>query len=125
MDYVTIFFVKISQPLILFFDKFFSLVLRIDRWWSKKSDYTKLNIRWTLFFAGFVVLLIIRENKKENEQIVADNRNAVFVNSLLKGNKECEEWKIKYLEKDIERLEKIQNIALENEKEIKILIAKK
>lgn len=121
MDWFTLFLIKLSQPFLLFVGGCFTLLIKIDRWWTKKTDYTKLYIRWILFFIGFVILIIIRDNKKENEQIIIDNRTAVYVNSILKKSSECEEWKIERLEKDITKLEKMQAIALENEKAIQRL----
>lgn len=125
MDWFTLFLVKLSQPFLLFIGGCFTLMLKIDKWWTKKTDYTRLYIRFILFFIGFIIVLIIRDNKKENEQIITDNRTTVYINTILKKSSECEEWKIERLENDITKLEKIQENALENEKQLQRLNKKR
>ncbi|MBC7845554.1 MAG: hypothetical protein H7Y10_03580 [Flavobacterium sp.] len=125
MDWFTLFLVKLSQPLIFFLDKLFALVIKIDRWWSKKNDYTKLNLRWIIFNTLLFVFAVSQQIQVKNAKIINDNRNTVNTNFLVAKVKELEEWKINRLENEITELKETRKIALENEKEIQRLNSKK
>jgi len=125
MDFVTLFFVKLSQPIIKFCMGCFDLVLKIDKWWTKKTDYTKLNLRWIIFTTMLFIFAIYNQIQINNANIVNYNRNSTNVNILTNKIKELEEWKINRLEGEISELKKIQQIALENEREIQRLNKRK
>ena len=125
MDFVTLFFVKLSQPIIKFCMGCFDLVLKIDKWWTKKTDYTKLNLRWIIFTTLLFIFAIYNQIQINNANIVNYNRNISNVNFLNDKIKNLEEWKINRLESEISELKKTREITLENEREIQRLNLKK
>lgn len=125
MDIITLFLTKLSEPLIKFANGFFSLLLKVDKWWTKKTDATKLNIRWMIFTALLISLGVARETQNTNANIVNYNRSVV--NDRIRDSKieKLEEWKINRLQGEIVELKEIRKNALENEKEIEKLNSKK
>ena len=125
MDLFTLFLTKLAQPLLAFFGGCFTLLVRIDRWWTKKTDITKLNIRWVIFNTLLFIFAVSQQIQVKNAKIINDNRNTNNVNFLVVKVKELEEWKINRLENEITELKETRKIALENEKEIQRLNSKK
>jgi len=121
MDLFTLFFTKLAQPFLIFFGGCFSLIMKIDRWWTKKTDYTKLNLRWIIFTTLLFVFAIYNQIEINNANIVNYNRNISNVNFLNNKIKNLEEWKINRLESEIQELKETRRITLENEKEIQRL----
>jgi hypothetical protein len=121
MDLFSLFLIKLSQPFIKFIGGCWTLIIRIDKWWTKKTDYTKLNLRWIIFTTLLFIFAIYNQIEINNANIINYNRNITNVNILNAKIKELENWKINRLESEISELKKIQQIALENEKEIQRL----
>lgn len=125
MDLITLFLTKLSEPLIKFANGFFALMVKVDKWWTKKTETTKLNIRWMIFTALLISLGVARETQNTNANIVNYNRSVV--NDRIRDAKieKLEEWKINRLQGEIVELKEIRKNALENEKEIEKLNSKK
>ena len=125
MDWFTMFLVKLSQPLLLFIGCCFTLLVKMDRWWTKKNDTTKLNIRWILFTGLLMALGIAQQIQNTDANIVNHNRTVVNDRMYIDKIKELEEWKINRLENEISELKELRKNTLENEKEIQRLNSKK
>ena len=124
MDLFTLFLTKLAQPLIAFFAGVFSLLVKVDKWWVKKTESTKTNIRWMIFTTILISLAVGRETQNTNANIINYNRTLVGYGLRDVKIEKLEEWKINRLQGENNELKESLKKALENEREIEKLKSK-
>lgn len=114
-------FSKLYKPILFFLNGVWALFLKTDAWWVSKSDITKTNLRWMLFTSLLFTVGVFREIKTTNDNIINYNRN--FANTLILQKKVdlLEQKYLAKLERDIEELKEIRDVARENEEKLKQL----
>jgi hypothetical protein len=95
------------------------MFLNIETWWTSKTRYTKLNVRWLIFTCLLFTFGVLKEIKNTNDATLNYNRSATSINLLQKKVDALEQKYLSKLESDIKELKEIKAIAKENEKELK------
>ena len=112
---------NIAKPLMWFLNSVVTMLFRLDKWYSAKSDLTKKDLRWGLI-STVLLAMNIYGRVEANVRSDTDNfRNTVLLNSKQKSIDECEERYLHRLEKEIEKLEKYEKEIIENDRKIKNL----
>lgn len=125
MDLFTLFLTKLAQPLIVFCNGCFNLLIKADKWWTKKTEATRVNIRWIIFTVILISLWTVKETENANANIINNNRTAVGFRLRDAKIERLEQWKIARLQGEILDLKTAIQKALETEKEIERLKSKK
>lgn len=115
----TILFEKLYKPIIFTLKEFGVMFLNIEIWWTSKTRYTKLNVRWLIFTCLLFTFGVLKEIKNTNDATLNYNRSATSINLLQKKVDALEQKYLSKLESDIKELKEIRAIAKENEKELK------
>jgi hypothetical protein len=115
----TILFEKLYKPIIFTLKEFGVMFLNIETWWTSKTRYTKLNVRWLIFTCLLFTFGVLKEIKNTNDATLNYNRSATSINLLQKKVDALEQKYLSKLESDIKELKEIKAIAKENEKELK------
>lgn len=115
----TILFEKLYKPIIWTLKEFGVMFLNIETWWTSKTRYTKLNVRWLIFTCLLFTFGVLKEIKNTNDATLNYNRSATSINLLQKKVDALEQKYLSKLESDIKELKEIKAIAKENEKELK------
>lgn len=115
----TLIFEKLYKPIIFTLKEFGVMFLNIESWWTSKTRYTKLNVRWLVFTCLLFTFGVIKEIKNTNDATLNYNRSTNSINLLQKKVDALEQKYLSKLESDIKELKDIRSIAKENEKELK------
>jgi hypothetical protein len=115
----TLIFEKLYKPIIFTLKEFGVMFLNIESWWTSKTRYTKLNVRWLIFTCLLFTFGVIKEIKNTNDATINYNRSTNSINLLQKKVDALEQKYLSKLESDIKELKDIRSIAKENEKELK------
>jgi hypothetical protein len=115
----TILFEKLYKPIIFTLKELGVMFLNIEIWWTSKTRYTKLNVRWLIFTCLLFTFGVLKEIKNTNDATLNYNRSATSINLLQKKVDALEQKYLSKLESDIKELKEIRAIAKENEKELK------
>lgn len=116
---LTIIFEKLYKPIIFTLKEFGLMFLNIENWWTSKTRYTKLNVRWLIFTCLLFTFGVLKEIKNTNDATINYNRSANSINLLQKKVDMLEQKYLSKLENDIKELKEIKTIAKDNEKELK------
>ena len=115
----TIIFEKLYKPIIFTLKEFGVMFLNIENWWTSKTRYTKLNVRWLIFTCLLFTFGVLKEIKSTNDATLNYNRSTNSINLLQKKVDALEQKYLSKLESDIKELKDIKSIAKENQKELK------
>lgn len=115
----TLIFEKLYKPFIFTLKELGLMFLNIENWWTTKTRYTKLNIRWLIFTCLLFTFGVLKEIKNTNDATINYNRSANSINLLQKKVDALEYKYLSKLENDIKELKEIKQTAKENEKELK------
>jgi hypothetical protein len=115
----TILFEKLYKPIIWTLKEFGVMFLNIENWWTSKTRYTKLNVRWLIFTCLLFTFGVLKEIKNTNDATLNYNRSTASINLLQKKVDALEQKYLSKLESDIKELKDIRSIAKENQKDLK------
>lgn len=115
----TILFEKLYKPIIFTLKEFGVMFLNIETWWTSKTKYTKLNVRWLIFTCLLFTFGVLKEIKNTNDATLNYNRSTNSINLLQKKVDALEQKYLSKLESDIKELKDIRSIAKENQKDLK------
>lgn len=115
----TILFEKLYKPIIFTLKEFGVMFLNIETWWTSKTRYTKLNVRWLIFTCLLFTFGVLKEIKNTNDATLNYNRSTNSINLLQKKVDALEQKYLSKLESDIKELKDIRSIAKENQKDLK------
>lgn len=118
-------FEKLYKPIIFTLKEFGLMFLNIENWWTSKTRYTKLNIRWLIFTCLLFTFGVLKEIKNTNDATLNYNRSTNSINLLQKKVDALEQKYLSKLENDIKELKEIKSIAKDNEKDLKKIIHEK
>ena len=115
----TLLFEKLYKPIIFTLKEFGVMFLNIETWWTSKTKYTKLNVRWLIFTCLLFTFGVLKEIKNTNDATLNYNRSTNSINLLQKKVDALEQKYLSKLESDIKELKDIRSIAKENQKDLK------
>lgn len=122
---VTLIFEKLYKPIIFTLKEFGLMFLNIENWWTSKTRYTKLNVRWLIFTCLLFTFGVLKEIKNTNDATLNYNRSTNSINLLQKKVDALEQKYLSKLENDIKELKEIKSIAKDNEEDLKKIIHEK
>lgn len=115
----TLIFKELYKPIIFTLKEFGVMFLNIENWWTAKTRYIKLNVRWLLFTCLLFTFGVLKEIKNTNDATLNYNRSTRSINLLQKKVDALEQKYLSKLESDIKELKDIKAVAKENQKDLK------